>query len=179
LVELHGGTVTIGSDGPGHGTEVTLALALESDATRTAAVSPPSASRSRRVLVIEDNADAGDSLRAALGLLGHVVEVAYDGPTGVELARSFRPEVVICDIGLPGMDGYAVARAFRADEALRRVHLVALTGYAQPEDLHRAVDAGFHRHVAKPTSLEKLDRVLAEAPVGDEAEDSSDKGLLH
>jgi two-component system CheB/CheR fusion protein len=166
LVQLHDGTVSITSDGPGHGTEVTIALPLETAAARPAALSEPLPSRSRRVLVIEDNADAADSLRDALTVLGHVVEVAYDGPGGLALARSFRPEIAICDIGLPSMDGYAVARAFRAEPALHGVYLVALSGYAQTEDRHRAGQAGFDRHVAKPAALDKLERVLAEAPVG-------------
>lgn len=167
LVELHGGTVSIASAGEGLGTEVTIGLLLEARFAPAADRSEPPETRSRRVLLIEDNADSADSLSAALTILGHVVEVAYDGATGLERARRFRPEVAICDIGLPGMDGYAVARVFRADEALRSVHLVALTGYAQPEDLHRATEAGFDRHVAKPTSLETLRRVLAEAPIAD------------
>jgi len=75
------------------------------------------------------------------------------------------------------MDGYAVARAFRADAVLRRVHLVALSGYAQPEDLHRATEAGFDRHVAKPTSLDRLHRFLAEAPVNDAAAGESPSPL--
>ena len=74
------------------------------------------------------------------------------------------PEVVICDIGLPGMDGYAVARAFRARDGLRYKYLVALSGYAQPEDLQRARDAGFDQHLAKPTSLDKLEQLLSEVP---------------
>ena len=167
LVDLHGGTVSIASAGAGLGTEVTIALQLEARLMPAADRSEPPETRSRRVLLIEDNADSADSLSAALTLLGHVVEVAYDGASGLELARRFRPEVAICDIGLPGTDGYAVAHAFRADEALRGVHLVALTGYAQPEDLHRATEAGFDRHVAKPTSLETLQRALAEAPVAE------------
>ena len=94
-------------------------------------------------------------------LSDHEVEVAYTGPEGLEKAHQFKPEVVLCDIGLPGMDGYEVARAFRSDEALKGMFLVALSGYALPEDLQRPQDAGFDRHLAKPTSLEELcSRVL-------------------
>jgi CheY-like chemotaxis protein len=88
------------------------------------------------------------------------VAVAYDGAAGIAMARDFRPELVLCDIGLPGMDGYAVARAFRAEEALRGAQLVALTGYALAEDLQRATLAGFEHHLAKPPSLEKLKDLL-------------------
>ena len=90
--------------------------------------------------------------------------MAYNGPQGIAKAQEFRPEVVLCDIGLPMMDGYEVARAFRADDALRGAFLVALTGYAMPEDLERAAAAGFKRHLAKPPSLEKLGEILDEVP---------------
>jgi CheY-like chemotaxis protein len=89
-------------------------------------------------LIIEDNVDAADSLREVLELSGHEVAVAYNGPDGLAKAREWRPEVLLCDIGLPGMDGYEVARAFRADEALRKTFLVALSGYALPVKLVRS-----------------------------------------
>ena len=91
--------------------------------------------------------------------------MAYNGPAGIARAREFRPDVVLCDIGLPGMNGYEVARAFRADGALSRTCLVALSGYALPEDLQRAVEAGFERHLAKPPSFDKLEELLAAIPV--------------
>jgi two-component system CheB/CheR fusion protein len=116
----------------------------------------------RRVLVIEDNKDAADSLQEALQLNGHEVAVAYDGHAGLLTAREFRPEIVICDIGLPQMDGYQVARAFRADAALNGVRLIALTGYAGPQDRRRAQEAGFNRHIAKPPSIEELEQLLAD-----------------
>jgi two-component system CheB/CheR fusion protein len=163
LVELHGGTVTIFSAGAGLGTEVTVLLPLDTAPTNMAAKGVRGSSFSRRVIVIEDNVDGADTLKDALAFFGHDVRVAYDGATGLERARAFQPEVVLCDIGLPGMDGYAVARAFRADEGLKRTYLVALSGYARPEDRQRASAAGFDRHVAKPPNLETLDRLLSEA----------------
>jgi len=119
----------------------------------------------RRVLVIEDNTDAADSLRAALQLDEHEVEVAYNGRAGLTTARNFRPDVIFCDIGLPQMDGYSVARAVRTDPTLRHVTLVALSGYAQPEDAAKAIEAGFDTHVAKPPTLEKLYDILAAVKV--------------
>ena len=116
----------------------------------------------RRVLIIEDNTDAADTLRDVLEMDGHEVAVAYSGPEGLATAREFHPDLVLCDIGLPGMDGYDVARLFRADENLKHVHLVALSGYARPEDLTRAADAGFERHIAKPPTLEKIEHALRE-----------------
>ena len=164
LAELHGGDVTANSAGLGQGAEfvVRLPLAMEKPATPQPGASATKSHR--RVLVIEDNIDAADSLRDLLAFDEHEIEVAYNGPDGIAKARKFRPEVVLCDIGLPGMDGYEVARAFRADATLNGAFLVALTGYALPEDLERAQAAGFARHLAKPPSLEKLGEILAAAP---------------
>jgi PAS domain S-box-containing protein len=162
VVELHGGEVSATSAGPGRGTRFVIRLPL--DGRELAAVERRATGTRglhRRVLVIEDNVDAADSLRDVLEIQGHEVAVAYDGPAGVVLARDFRPEVVLCDIGLPGMDGYAVARALRGDDALRGTRLVALSGYALAEDLQRARDAGFERHLTKPPSFEKLAAALA------------------
>jgi PAS domain S-box-containing protein len=162
LAELHGGTVSARSDGVGRGAEFVLRLPLDPGAPL--AVGRPSgvpAARPRRVLLIEDGIDSAESLRELLELRGHEVAVAHDGPSGLGLARSFVPEIVLCDIGLPGMDGFEVARAFRRDQALARIPLVALSGYALPEDLQKAAEAGFERHVAKPPSIEMLDEVLS------------------
>jgi PAS domain S-box-containing protein len=165
LVEMHGGEVCAHSDGPGKGSDFVVELPLDatSDAVATPSPSRPE-SGSRRVLIIEDNIDAADSLREVLEFGGHTVEVAYNGIDGVAKARHFRPEIVFCDIGLPGMDGYEVARAFRADETLRDVFLVALSGYALPEDLERAWKAGFAKHVAKPPTIERIEDLLKNAP---------------
>jgi two-component system CheB/CheR fusion protein len=164
LVEMHCGEVSAHSAGPGQGAEFIVRLPLD-DVQVVAKTEASAAERhARRVLVIEDNVDAADSLGEALELSDHEVEVAYSGSEGLEKAYRFKPNVVLCDIGLPGMDGYEVARAFRSDETLKRTYLVALSGYALPDDLERAADAGFDRHLAKPPSLEKLEELFAEAP---------------
>jgi signal transduction histidine kinase/ActR/RegA family two-component response regulator len=161
LVELHGGTVVARSAGLGTGAELTVTLPL--DAAQAVEVRPQAARAAgtpqRRVLVIEDDPDVAEGLQAALQIDAHQVEVARDGHDGLDKARAFKPDVVLCDIGLPGMDGFAVARAFRADAALRGSFLVALSGYAQAEDLARARAAGFDHHLAKPASLEKIRQV--------------------
>lgn len=160
LVELHGGRIEASSEGLDKGTELVMRLPSQStppprpEDARTLTLSH------RRVLIIEDNVDAADSLREMLELIGHQVAVAYDGTSGLERVRSFCPDIVLCDIGLPGMDGYQIARAIRMDNSLDRLRLVALSGYALPEDQRRARDVGFDRHLAKPPSAETLESVI-------------------
>jgi two-component system CheB/CheR fusion protein len=165
LVELHGGRVAARSDGLGKGSEFIVELACEIGAS---ARLPRSSLRvvreSRRILIIEDNRDAAESLCEVLELDGHEVAVAHDGAQGLRKALDFKPDVVLCDIGLPGMDGYEVARALRADERLRSAHLVAISGYALPEDLCSASQAGFQDHLAKPPSIERLAEILSRVP---------------
>jgi len=165
LVELHGGQIFAHSAGKKKGTEFTVRIPLAPEAAITAG--PPHAVSEallahRRVLIIEDNVDAADTLRELLRLHLQEVKVAHSGPEGLAMAREFHPQIVLCDIGLPGMDGYEVARAIRSDGALDGTYLVALSGYALPEDVRRATESGFHRHLAKPPSLEDLDRIIAE-----------------
>jgi PAS domain S-box-containing protein len=166
IVEMHGGLVEAHSDGLGTGAEFVLRLPAELGTADVTLVKKPSDRPApRRVLVIEDNVDAAESLRDALEFGEHQVEVAHDGIDGLAKARKFKPDVVLCDIGLPGMTGYDVARAFRGDEVLGRAHLVALTGYALPNDQQQAREAGFEQHLAKPPSLEDLDELLANLPL--------------
>lgn len=112
------------------------------------------------VLLIEDNADAREALRVLLELDGYDVEAAGDGPQALEIARAKTPAVALIDIGLPGIDGYEVARRLRALSGPRSF-LVALTGYSDPEDRHRAEEAGFDAHVVKPVDPDELTRLLA------------------
>ncbi len=164
LVELHGGTVTAHSDGQGRGAEFSFTLPLDGEALSTTPSDPPPrpGGASRRVLIIEDNEDAALSLQDVLELAGHEVHVALDGPSGVEKARAVRPDVVLCDIGLPGMDGYEVARSLQqVGSGCRSALLIALTGYASPEDERLAAEAGFHHHFAKPADLQRLAVLLS------------------
>ncbi len=162
LVEMHGGSVSAASDGVGKGARFVVTLPLASAASlQPSPRAPQSPAGGCRVLVIEDNIDAADSLCEALRLGGHTAMPAYSGPNGLAKARVFRPDVVLCDIGLPEMDGYAVARAMRSDPELAGLTLVALTGYAQPDDVAKARQAGFDQHLAKPPTMDALAKVLS------------------
>jgi two-component system CheB/CheR fusion protein len=151
------------SPGSGQGATfvVRLPLAAPGAGGPEAGAPPIAARRTRRVLVIDDDRDVAGGLKAVLEVDGHDIAIAYDGIRGIEVARTFKPEVVLCDIGMPGFDGYDVARAFRADPALRNILLVALTGYAQAEDRDKARDAGFDEHLAKPVDIDRIEALLA------------------
>jgi len=165
LVDLHQGDVSAYSEGLGKGAEFTvrlpLAAAIPTETPRTP--SGRIVEGRRRVLIIEDDLDVAGALKAALEIDAHQVTLARTGAEGLERAHLNKPDVVLCDIGLPGMNGYDVARAFRADAQLRCTFLVALSGYAQADDIDRARDAGFDRHLAKPPTVEKLNRIFAGA----------------
>lgn len=120
----------------------------------------------QRVLVIDDKKDTVLASQRVLQLSGFEVEVAYDGNMGIEKAREFRPDVVLCDIGLPGeTDGYAVAQFLRSDEQLRTTFLIAVTGYGRGEDARRAQDAGFDLHYTKPVDLVALSEIISQRGV--------------
>ncbi len=167
LVELHGGTVRAESEGPGRGTRITVRLPLlqgAGDLPTPAAQPQLGVASARRVLVIEDNVDAANSLCELLTGSGYLCAAAYGGAQGVARAREFHPEIVICDIGLPEMDGYAVARTLRQDPAQSSAFLMAVSGYAQPQDKQQALEAGFDAHLSKPVEINALKHLLAEAP---------------
>jgi PAS domain S-box-containing protein len=169
LMELHGGSVKAGAGPSGHGASFTISMPLEAT-ERPTLLAPQSSpeTHARRILVIEDNVDAADTLRELLELDGHMVDAAYTGSEGLEKARTVRPEIVFCDIGLPEMSGFEVALALRADPMSQFPHtrptLVALTGYTQPDDLRRVREAGFDTHLAKPASFEAIEALIGQLP---------------
>jgi len=160
FVELHGGSVSGTSPGPGQGSEFVLTFPIDEKAAEPEVLSARSGASGRVVLIIEDNPDGGDTLAQAMEISGHRALVARDGRSGIALAHTLRPDVIFCDIGLPDIDGFEVAREIRKDAALAGVRLIALTGYAQPDDLAHANEAGFDFHVAKPADLDKVYRLL-------------------
>jgi len=165
VAELHGGTIQARSEGLGHGAEFSLRLPIGHPPDSAVAEAQPERriARSMRILVVEDNVDAADSIRDVLSLCEQQVEVVHDGREAVVRARTLRPDLILCDIGLPGIDGYEVARLLRQEPGLEHTRLIALTGYALPEDVKRAADAGFDGHLAKPPSIDDLQGLLQKA----------------
>ena len=166
LVELQGGQVEVTSRGPGQGTEfgVRLPLATEAGNREEPFANSASSGARQRVLIIEDNCDSAATLRALLECYGHDVETAHSGPAGVKTARVFRPDVVLCDLGLPEMDGFQVAGVLRRDPITASSRLIAVSGYGQEEDRRRSKEAGFDLHLTKPVDPAMLEALLAEEP---------------
>ena len=169
LVELHGGCIAVSSAGVGEGTEVEVELPLIASADvheptreQPAAEAGPRAEAGRRILLVEDNADARQMLADLWELRGHRVSTAGDGVEGVQVALAELPEIAFIDLGLPGLDGYEVARRIRAEPAGRDLFLVALTGYGSPEHKARSLEAGFDLHLVKPVDPRQVEALLAD-----------------
>ena len=155
LVALHGGAVAVRSDGIGHGSEFEVRLPACDRIAPAAQVPSETAdgAASRRILIVDDNSDAAEMLAEALAAMGHQTRVAFDGPSGLDAATGFAPDIAFLDIGLPAMDGYELARRMRAELASPHLRLVALTGYGQQSDRERSAAAGFDSHLVKPINL--------------------------
>jgi CheY-like chemotaxis protein len=167
LVELHGGSVSASSAGAGKGSEFTIKLPVAAGEARRPAAAPHTGgvragakAAGRRVLVVEDNADARVGVQLLLEQLGYVVETAVDGTDGLAKLAQFHPDIALIDVGLPGMDGYELARVARSRPEMRDIRLVAITGYGQAKDRQRALDAGFDLHLAKPVDPIALQALL-------------------
>jgi signal transduction histidine kinase len=164
LVDAHHGSVTATSAGVGKGSEFTIRLPLKTAGVVAASCdgtpAPSAAAAQRRILIVDDNVDAAESLAALLRLAGHETRLAFDGPSALTAAGEFRPTVVLLDIGLPGMSGYEVARCLRQNASHRDLLLIAVTGYGQEEDRQQARDAGFDYHFVKPMDPDVLHELL-------------------
>jgi CheY-like chemotaxis protein len=159
MVELHGGTVTASSEGANRGSEFTVSLPLLGHGVQAGAKADASQATmavQHRILVVDDNRDAAESLAALLGLLGAQAAVAFSGLDALAKAEHFHPSVGILDIGMPGMDGCELARRLRAHPRLHGIGLIALTGWGQPDDRLRIAQAGFDHHLLKPVDVEEL-----------------------
>ena len=168
LVELHGGSVRAASGGNDLGSEFTVTLPTTVTAQDSLAeVTEPPVNLATasvalfRILVVDDNVDAAETMVMLLELSGHTARAAFDGPQALEIARSFLPEVVFLDIGLPGMDGYEVARRLLADPATAASRLIALTGWGTDSDIKKSKLTGFHAHLTKPIEPDAVDAMLA------------------
>jgi signal transduction histidine kinase/CheY-like chemotaxis protein len=161
LCELHGGSVSVASEGKGKGSEFTVRLpyAAQAGAEAQAEAPAPEPGR-RRVLVVDDNEASAQTLLWMLNLLGHDAQMAHNGHEALAVAREFRPQVVLLDIGLPGMSGYDVCREMRADAGLKDAVLIAQTGWGQKEHRARSKEAGFDHHLVKPVDLKTLQSLL-------------------
>jgi PAS domain S-box-containing protein len=169
LVEMHGGRITAKSAGSDKGSEFVVNLPISvrppiAEADAPGAKDEGPASPRARILVVDDNHDAASSLATLLAILGCDVAVAHDGGTALSLFQSFRPTLVLLDLGMPGMSGYDVARQVRSMPHFDQVTLVALTGWGQDEDRRRTREAGFDHHLVKPVDLDALQLLLADLP---------------
>ncbi len=172
LVEMHGGTVGVQSDGLGRGSEFAVRLPIVVETPKPLApvtVSESTPAVSRRILIVDDSEDGAESLALLLQFAGHETHKAHDGVEALEAAERFRPDVVLLDIGLPRLNGYEVCRRIRQEPWGKDMVLVALTGWGQEEDRHRSRDAGFNTHMVKPVDHDLLRKVLASLPAGAEA----------
>jgi CheY-like chemotaxis protein len=159
LAEMHGGSVSAESEGPGRGSAFTVRLPAAprpAPASEGPGTPPRRERRGARILVVDDNADMARGMARLLKLHGNDVSVAYDGPSAVDTARAMRPEFILLDIGLPGMDGYEVARRLREDACCRAAVIIAISGYGQDEDRRRSREAGFDHHLVKPIEFDRL-----------------------
>jgi CheY-like chemotaxis protein len=173
LVEMHGGTVSASSAGRNEGSSFTIHLPAAAGHEEGASSPLPPASlqlasvAARRVLVVDDNADAAELLSRVMQELGCHTRVAHDGPSALALVENFRPELALLDIGLPVMDGYELARHLRQRLGAEPLRLVAVTGYGQKSDVERAFAAGFDDHLTKPVNIDLLEGLLSAVPAGD------------
>jgi signal transduction histidine kinase/CheY-like chemotaxis protein len=177
LVELHGGTLGVHSSGPGQGSEFVVRLPLASNEWRVTsdenkeaagdvlAPHPSPLAAKRRILVVDDNEDSAESLTVLLKLSGNETQTAYDGLEAVEAAATFRPDVILLDIGLPELNGYEVARKIREQPWGKKMALVALTGWGQEEDRRRSQEVGLNHHLTKPVDPAALTKLLVSLSV--------------
>jgi CheY-like chemotaxis protein len=164
ITELHGGSVEARSAGPGRGSEFVLRIPAidrhQPSAIEPTVMTPPAALK-RRILVVDDNTDAAESLAALLAINGHETRLAHDGWQAMAEAKAFRPDVMFLDIGMPALDGHETARRIRQEPWGKDIVLVALTGWGQSEDRRRSKEAGFNHHLVKPADPNVVAKLIS------------------
>jgi CheY-like chemotaxis protein len=167
LVEMHGGTVDVHSDGIGKGSEFVVRLPSSIKLPAPESPSPESGNSAtgvvRRILVVDDNRDSAKTMEMLLKLTGHQTQVAFDGLEAVGAAGSFRPDVVLLDIGLPKLNGYETAARIRRESWGAEMFLIAVTGWGQDDDRQKSKEAGFDAHLTKPVEFPMLTKLIAES----------------
>ena len=163
LIEMHKGTITAQSDGPGKGSVFTITIPICDAAARPLSTPSDVLPVGIRAVIIDDNGDAAHAMSMLIEELGGAVRIAHDAASGLEVVQQFQPDIVLLDIGMPGTDGYEACRQLRRLSSQKRMVIVALTGWGQPQDKQRALDAGFDAHLVKPADPSILMRVLARA----------------
>jgi CheY-like chemotaxis protein len=166
LAELHGGSVDVVSSGPGHGSLFTIRLPISPtpsliDVAKKPVEESAASNRGHRILLVEDDDDVAESMGALLALDGHTVSTANDGVIALRKVRSFEPDVVLLDLGLPGLDGYEVARRIRMETPKKNIVIIALSGYGEAEHRRRSKEAGCDSHLVKPVQPDVLRKLLA------------------
>jgi signal transduction histidine kinase len=163
LIGLHGGTVSARSEGIGHGAEFTIELPIKGarPVKPEQTSSAPAEGTGHRILIIEDNVEAAETLQLLLTIGGHEVRVATSARMALNVLKTWTPHTIVCDIGLPEVDGYTLCREMRSNERLKTARIIALTGYGQDDDIRRAKAAGFDLHLTKPVDPNELEMVLA------------------
>ena len=170
LVEMHGGKIEARSSGLGKGSEFLVRLpAMAEQSSESVQLDAKdsfiqSSKNTRRVLIVDDNVDSAESMAVLLGLQGHEIRLAYDGPSALDTAREFQPDLVFLDLDLPVLSGFEVAKRLRLEPALKNLTLIAMTGYGQEEDRQRTLEAGFNLHLVKPIDFDRLDELLSLSP---------------
>jgi DNA-binding response OmpR family regulator len=180
VVELHGGTVTVHSAGKGKGSEFivrvpALAMTVPVQAQKSVASEGDKTTTARRVLVVDDNRDAAESLAVFLQLGGHTVKTAYDGIEAIEAAESFRPDLILLDIGMPNLNGYEACRRIRDTAWGKNMTVIAQTGWGQEDDKRRTRDAGFDDHLVKPVDPISVMKLVAALNDRDEGRGTRDE----
>ncbi len=166
LVEMHGGTIRVTSDGLGEGSTFTVSLPLLDKQGEALDEAPQKAQKktatSMKVLIIDDNVDSAQTSSSMLDLMGHSCTVVHEGALALAVARALKPDVVLLDIGMPGMDGYEVCRQLKQMPEMQKKTVIAQTGWGQESDRQKAFAAGFDHHITKPVSLDLLTQLLAD-----------------